>query len=581
MRTRLPLPGRRIARPEEPAPASRDGAAPERSRRRRAAPVALGAVTVAAAGVAAAALLGGADEDGGPAVRGGGSAVAVRRQTLVARETVQGTLGYAGTRTVLNRLGGSGADSGDGSTGDAASDGAASASSGSAETGIPAATTTAASTSSPAATPAVYFAQDRSEGDPNGDQPDNGDQADSGTQPDGNKQPDRNETPEDDKQQDDDTTPDDNAKPRDGSGQDGASEDPTNDSAPSEDETGEAPSEEGSQQNGSSPDDSPESGGSATDDGSSGDPSASGGGSSSGSGGGSSSGSDPTGSNTVTALPGPGSVVRRGGVLYRLDGEPVVLMYGPAPAYRDLEVSVGDGRDVRQLERNLAALGFDPGTVDTTYTTTTAAAVNDWQESAGLPETGTVELGRVVFLPGARRIGEHKTEVGSVVAAGAEVLDTSSTRRVVTIELDAALQSIAREGDGVGVTLPDQSTVRGRITDVGRVAREKEDSGGDAGTDPAAEPELVIDVTVRLRSARGLGRLDEAPVSVGLAQESRRNVLAVPVNALVARRGGGYGVELAAGRRIVPVRTGLFAGGYVEVAGSGIREGMRVVVPDA
>jgi hypothetical protein len=91
----------------------------------------------------------------------------------------------------------------------------------------------------------------------------------------------------------------------------------------------------------------------------------------------------------------------------------------------------------------------------------------------------------------------------------------------------------------------------------------------------------VVDVTVRLRSAKGLGRLDEAPVSVGLAQESRKAVLAVPVDALVARRGGGYGVELAAGRRIVPVRTGLFAGGYVEVTGGGIGEGTRVVVPDA
>jgi hypothetical protein len=55
----------------------------------------------------------------------------------------------------------------------------------------------------------------------------------------------------------------------------------------------------------------------------------------------------------------------------------------------------------------------------------------------------------------------------------------------------------------------------------------------------------------------------------------------VPVEALVARRGGGYGVELAAGRRVVPVETGLFAGGYVEIEGSGIREGTRVVVPDA
>jgi peptidoglycan hydrolase-like protein with peptidoglycan-binding domain len=285
--------------------------------------------------------------------------------------------------------------------------------------------------------------------------------------------------------------------------------------------------------------------------------------------------------STVTALPRPGSVVRRGGVLYRLDGEPIVLMYGRMPAYRDLATGVSDGPDVRQLERNLAALGFDPGLVDQTFTSTTAAAVADWQDSLGLAETGDVELGRIVFLPGPRRIGELRTSVGSVLGAGSEVLEASSTKRVVTVELDAALQSLARRGAGVEVTLPDQSTVRGRITEVGRVAREKQSSGTGTDADAGAEQELVIDVTIRLRSARGLGRLDEAPVSVGLAQESRRNVLAVPVDALLARRGGGYGVELAADRRIVPVRTGLFADGYVEVSGRGIRAGTRVVVPDA
>jgi peptidoglycan hydrolase-like protein with peptidoglycan-binding domain len=410
------------------------------------APVALVAAAVASGGTAAAALLGGNEENDRTGVRASGRTVSVTRQTLVARETVDGTLGYAGARTVLNRLatatGGSGGETPGGSTPDGSADGSAPAG------------------SAPGAT----------------------------------------------------------------------------------------------SRNGS-----PAAGGSTSGDG----------------------GADPSssaGSGTVTALPRPGSVVRRGGALYRLDGQPVVLMYGATPAYRDLELGVEDGRDVRQLERNLAALGFDPGAIDTEFTSTTAAAVTDWQDSAGLPETGTVELGRVVFLPGARRIGEHRTSVGAALSAGSEVLDASSTRRVVTIELDAALQSLARKGDRVQVTLPDQSTVRGRIADVGRVAREKESAdAADPGT--GAEQELVIDVTVRLTSKRRLGRLDEAPVSVGLAQESRKNVLSVPVEALVARRGGGYGVELAAGRGIVPVETGLFADGYVEV--SGIREGARVVVPDA
>ena len=432
----------RLRRPPRP---SYDGAPPDAgpSRRRRVAPVALAAAAVAAGGAGAAALLGGDEQSDRPGVRAAGRTAPVTRQTLVARETVEGTLGYAGTRTVLNRLataaGGSGGET-PGAVADASSN-------------------------------------DAGAGDPST------------------------------------------------SAGDGAA-DP-----------------------------------SSSDDGAA-DPSSS------------------AGSGTVTALPRPGSVVRRGGALYRLDGEPVVLMYGATPAYRDLELGVEDGRDVRQLERNLAALGFDPGTIDTEFTSTTAAAVSNWQDEDGLPETGKVELGRVVFLPGARRIGEHKTSVGSVVSAGSEVLDTSSTRRVVTIELDAALQSLARKGDRVQVTLPDQSTVRGRIADVGRVAREKESAdAADPGAASGAEQELVIDVTVRLTSKRRLGRLDEAPVSVGLAQESRKNVLAVPVEALVARRGGGYGVELAAGRRIVPVETGLFADGYVEV--SGIREGTRVVVPDA
>ena len=65
---------------------------------------------------------------------------------------------------------------------------------------------------------------------------------------------------------------------------------------------------------------------------------------------------------------------------------------------------------------------------------------------------------------------------------------------------------------------------------------------------------------------------------VGLMVEEGE-LLAVPVNALVARRGGGYGVELAGSRRIVPVRAGMFADGYVEVSGASIREATRVVVP--
>jgi hypothetical protein len=458
--------------------------------RRRAAPVALGLGVLAVAAIAVASLSGGGQNHNARATSGGGSKATVERRTLVARETVDGTLGYAGGRTVINRLGTSGGGGGDGDS---------------------------------PTTPAALFTPDQDT--PEGDTPED-DSADE-DQPE-QDQPDRDQPEQDQPDQD---QPD----------QDESEQDQPNDHDSARPDSS-APAPDKSAPDSSSPDSS-----------------------------------EPSydGSGTVTSLPRAGSVVERGGALYRLDGDPIVLMYGSTPAYRALQSGVSDGRDVRELEQNLLALGFDPGTVDDTFSSSTATAVSDWQESLGLEQTGAVELGRVVVLPGPRRVGEHKTSVGSVLSSGSEVLDTSSTKRVVTVELDASLQEMAHKGDRVEVTMPDGSLARGRITGVGRVARELESSS----SDPNAEPQMVIDVTIELRSNRGAGRLDEAPVSVGLAQETRRDVLAVPVNALVARRGGGYGVELAGSRRIVPVRAGMFADGYVEVSGGSIREGTRVVVP--
>jgi multidrug efflux pump subunit AcrA (membrane-fusion protein) len=154
------------------------------------------------------------------------------------------------------------------------------------------------------------------------------------------------------------------------------------------------------------------------------------------------------------------------------------------------------------------------------------------------------------------------------------VLVTTSTRRVVTAKLDAADQQLAAVGRRVRVELPDARIVSGRITGVGTVA--VADSG--QGNDPNADTSPKITITIRLRSARAAGRLDQAPVSVQLARTTRHNVLAVPVQALVARPGGRYALELADGR-LVDVVPGQFANGYVELTGGRVRPGDRVRVP--
>ena len=274
---------------------------------------------------------------------------------------------------------------------------------------------------------------------------------------------------------------------------------------------------------------------------------------------------------TITRLREPGSVVRRGEPLYWLDDEPAAwLLYGSLPAWRDLAPGMEDGADVRQLERNLRALGHDPEgdmEVDGEWDWATTAAVRCFQDARGLVEDGALAQGEVVFRSGATRIGEPKAAVGQAAAPGRELSALSSTERRVTVDLEATRQSLTRAGDSVTVELPTGRTVRGRIAAVGKVA---EQPPGEDGGDPTIE----VEVELRGKAARG-SRLDQAPVDVGFAVERRRGVLAVPVKALLARQGGGFAVQLAGGR-IVAVEPGLYADGYVEVEGD-LREGQTVV----
>jgi peptidoglycan hydrolase-like protein with peptidoglycan-binding domain len=279
---------------------------------------------------------------------------------------------------------------------------------------------------------------------------------------------------------------------------------------------------------------------------------------------------------TVTWVPRQGAVVRRGGTLYAVDGRGVRLLYGAIPLWRKLGAGVSDGEDVRQLERNLAALGHDPNgmDVDDDYDSDTAAAVRDWQEAIGVDETGAVEPGQAVFLPGARRVQSVETEVGALVQPGLALLQTTGTEPLVSIDLDARDRSLARRGASVAVELPSGRTARGRIADVGTVAESAQSATGE-------ESPPTVSVSVRLTGNAARDGLDGAPVTVSLEQDRARNVLAVPVEALLALRGGGYAVELIGAngaRTLTAVEAGTFADGWVEVSGRGIRNGARVAI---
>ena len=270
---------------------------------------------------------------------------------------------------------------------------------------------------------------------------------------------------------------------------------------------------------------------------------------------------------TVTALAGDGTTVARGRALYRVDDDPVVLLYGKLPAYREIGVG-SSGPDVVQLEKNLRALDYGGFTVDDEYTSATAAAVRDWQDDLGVPETGRVEPGRIAYARSAVRVDSHTAAVGDVVQPGAELLRVTGTAPVVTVELDVDDQRLAKVGAAARVTLPDGSAVTGKITGVETVVQPAEQ--------PDQEDTTILQVTVSLP-----GRKAPATVEVAFTVAQRKDVLTVPVAALLALAEGGYGVEVVDGAttRIVAVRAGLFAAGRVEVSSPGIADGTVVGMP--
>ena len=274
---------------------------------------------------------------------------------------------------------------------------------------------------------------------------------------------------------------------------------------------------------------------------------------------------------TVTRLPAEGSVVTRGRSLYDVNAAGVRLLYGSMPLWRRLGPGVSDGADVEQLERNLVELGHDPGgmTVDEEFDADTASAVESWQEAIGVPETGAVEPGDAVFLPGPRRVGQLAVAVGAQLQPGMEVLTThrDGARRPARPRRTTAGAGHGRwEGEGGAAV---GRVVDGTIDSVGKVAESSTGAQGEPG--PA-----TVSVVIRLGEPAKRDGLDGAPVVVSLERARAKNVLAVPVEALLALRGGGVAVEVVATRRGAHAhggRDGILRGRVRRDRGQGDRRG--------
>jgi multidrug efflux pump subunit AcrA (membrane-fusion protein) len=283
-------------------------------------------------------------------------------------------------------------------------------------------------------------------------------------------------------------------------------------------------------------------------------------------------------SSTFTKLPSVGQIISRGQSLYELSGQPVLLLYGSVAPTRAFTLGMSAGPDVAELNANLQALGHGQGLAGDEFTAVTAAAIRGLQSAHGASVTGELLLGSVVFHPGPVRVTSVTPTVGQTVMPG-PVLAITSIARQVKVALDASQQGSVKVGDQVTITLPDNQSTPGKITYVSSVATTPSSSGH--GGEEESAPTVEVQATPTDPAATG--HLDQAPVNVEITTERVENVLAVPVDALLALAGGGYAVEVAEGgvHRLEAVTVGLFddAEGVVQVSGQGVYAGQRVVVP--
>jgi hypothetical protein len=320
---------------------------------------------------------------------------------------------------------------------------------------------------------------------------------------------------------------------------------------------------------------------------------------------------------TYTWLPQPGQVIEQDQPVYKVSNEPVPLLYGSIAAYRAFYVGMSDGGDVNELTHDLIALGYGNSLAQSdSYSSATAAAVERWQKALGLPQTGEILLGEVVFEPGPIRVTTVTASVGASLGGGSggggssggggggTVLTATGTTPVVTVDLPVTQEYLVKPGDAVSVVLPDgTSTVGGHVEKVGTVATcpggsstgtgsgssgsgsadESPCSSAGSGGGSGSNSSPTVTVTVTLDSTPAGAALDQAPVNVNITSQTVSNVLAVPVNALLALQGGGFGVDVVTGRaiRLTGVTTGVYSDTLVQVSGPGITVGTLVEVPSS
>lgn len=265
-----------------------------------------------------------------------------------------------------------------------------------------------------------------------------------------------------------------------------------------------------------------------------------------------------------------GETVSSGQVAYTVDLSPVVFGTGKVPAFRDLEVGV-KGLDVAQLQGMLRAAGVRSAEPDGDFGVGTAGEVKAWQRALGVPQTGSVSLGQVVFVPALPGVlaWEEEAKVGARLSPGTAVGRILPGEPVFTMSLPTNQRALVEPGMAVLIRAGESEWK----AQLGRIGEPTQEGTATAALVPADGGSSICGADCsRVPITGDAGLL--ARVVVVPAQEGP----IVPVAALAVSSDGSSAVVTEDGRDL-PVSVVAAAGGKALV--KGVNVGTKVRVPAA
>ena len=268
-----------------------------------------------------------------------------------------------------------------------------------------------------------------------------------------------------------------------------------------------------------------------------------------------------------------------------------VAMYGEHPAWRSFETGMSAGDDIYQLEQNLVSLGYDKDKsilIDREFDENTHKAVEAMQSLMGVSVTGKLSFKDILFIPGPTVVqySSSHAELGAMIVTTNPVLglipiekvieksgepEVTKSLQKVNSSIEVANQDLVGVGLSVSIELPDENIIAGTISDIGEIAVIPLGNQG----------EPYLEIVIAIDEVESFPEWTGATVTVSVTKKLASDVLAAPVTSLLAVLGGGYAIEIIENglTKLVPVSVGLYADGYVEIDGDGIKEGTEVIVP--